>query len=676
MLKIENVEGTVLAFLNNLTEAKAYEVLNGEYMLSFVATIDHLKTDYLYDNENLINYENDLFRVIKLEELHDEDNMITVAVTAEHISYDLINNVLNSFNYINKNCAEVMTHCLLGTGFNLRNCDITKKTDIQYKESCNSKQISIAIANNWQGELKYYRYYIDVLQNRGVNRGTGFIFGKNLKSVKRIRNFAEDTLSYEVEIVEGSEIDELGQYDLGDTIRVMDERLNIDYECKIVEIEKDILTGMNSRVVLGDAIKDMRSSFSSVKKQVDEVKEVIDINMADWDKIKEITNANGDIILGKLNALTGIASKIVNSTGTFEHRDNALYWQDQPTKEDSTFATLWSAKGIVFANNKDAQGEWIWESALDSEGIIANQVTASAINALSVNAIEVLCTKLTAQTIQGLTIEGGVIYSGDRTTGNYIEVSPNNPIKIWKNKKLVGELGYTNGDGTGGGRLALYSEGGTKNMEFSVTGEGNNKLFFNGGSNVIYDENVGGYVPSDTNAVTEVDGILKFSSSKRPQLDGNGDATQLCTRGEAQSFVNSAKANDSGSYYCVTSVADGHSHTYSSVPNHSHTVSTFSDIRLKENIEACTDEELLDALDILNVYRYNFINDKDECFGVIAQELLKNKLTAMLIEKDENGYYRVFYQGLGVLSIGINKILIKRMHEINNRLSKIERVSK
>lgn len=413
MLKIENAEGTVLAFLNNLTEAKVKEVLNGEYTLSFVATIDHLKTDFLYDENNLINYENDLFRPVTIEELHDEDDALTVAVECEHISYDLIKNVMSDFNYTYTSAASVMTQCLIGTDFNLRSCNITEKTDIQYTEECNSKQISIAIANNWQGELKYYRNYIDLVKSRGQDRGTGFIFGKNLKSVKRIINRAEGTTSYEVDIVEGTETEELGYYELGDIVRVVDKRLNVDYSCKIIEIEKDILTGLNSTVVLGDAIKDMRSSFSSIKKDVQEVKDTIISGSVNWNKVSEIVNSSGEIVLGKLNTLTNIATKIVNSTGTFEHLDNCLYWHDQPTEEASTFATKWGAQGLVFANSKDADGNWIWQTALDANGLIATSLTSSCLNTITAHILNLVVDNLVGKIITGVTIKGSEFISDD-----------------------------------------------------------------------------------------------------------------------------------------------------------------------------------------------------------------------------------------------------------------------
>ena len=525
MLKIENALGTVLAYLNNLTEATVKEVLNGEYTLSFVATIDYLKTDYLYDEENLINHNDDLFRVITLKEIHDEDDALTVAVECEHISYDLINNVMSNFNYTYANAASVMAQCLLGTDFNLRSCDITEKTDIQYTEECNSKQISIAIANNWHGELKYYRHYIDLLQSRGANRGTGFIFGDNLKYVKRIINRVEKTTSYEVEIAQGSEFEELGHYELGDTVRVIDQRLNIDYECKIIEIEKDILTDLNSKVILGDAIKDMRSSFSSIKKEVQEVKKVVEDSAADWDKINGVTDENGNIIIGKLNSLTQIASKIVNSTGTFEHRDNALYWQDQPTKQTSTFATLWGATGLVFANSKDEQDEWEWQTALDSDGLTATSVTASALNALSAQIVSIVVNNLVGETIQGITIEGSTIYAGDRISGNYIEITTDGYINAYRKGKKTMNFGiYSAGTFYLGEDLSDFSKpsttitsnGGIGDYDYLDITTRNNAgihLGLGSGSEIFVENNNIRLITANHNGTVLIDGNLQVTGT-------------------------------------------------------------------------------------------------------------------------------------------------------------------
>ena len=458
MLTVQNKEGVTLAFLNNLLEAKIHEVINGEYILTFTAAVDPLKTPVLYDENNIVVCDNDYFRVRVIEEIHSEDDEVTVAIECEHMSYELIDNIMSNFSYSYKTAAEVIPQCLLGTDYTLRYCGVTTKTDINYTQECNSREILVAIANDWKGELKFFRNYVDLLPRRGANRGTGFIFGKSLKGIKRTIDRATRTTSYEVSIIEGTEIDELGYYELGDTVRIMDERLNIDYECRIVELEKDLLTGLNSKVVLGDSIKDMRSSFKnsseyakdyadkvgeSSKSYTDKVGTACNTHasdlydglrrecMADWDKLSSITNELGNVISGKLQGeISLLTNNIKNSTGTFEQRDNGLYWQDQPTKAASTFATMWTAQGIMFARSKNSAGDWNWESALSAEGLVATKVLASALKGLTVESVTTTSSIMNAGTIKGCSIEGGNIKIGTTDangvfTGFVVESSGN-----------------------------------------------------------------------------------------------------------------------------------------------------------------------------------------------------------------------------------------------------------
>lgn len=499
MLKVENEQGITLAFLNNITDAKVRERLNGEYTLDFTVTIDDLKTPFLYSDENMINYEDDLFRVVSIEELHNEDGQVTVSVACEHLSYDLLLYGFDNFKYLNKTAAEVMNECLLGTGFTLRYCDVQKKTDIQYEEQCNSKQISVAIANNWRGELKYYRRYIDLLARRGANRGTGFIFGKNLKSVKRIMNRAEKTVSYEVEISQGSEFEEFGQYELGDTVRIMDERLNVDIECRIIELEKDLVTGMNSKVVMGDQIKDMRSEFNKARGYMEEVGKnakahadevganatahadaaannaynaACNQSMPYWNKLNAILDSLGNVMAGKLSGELKLnTTNILNSTGTFEQRDNGLYWQNQPTKAASTFATFWGAQGLMFARSKDANGEWKWETALSADGLIATKVLASALEGLTVTAVTSTASTMKTSTLEGCTIKGGELWIGTNADNSSLfsgcRVMQNGFIKGYINGQETYSLVHTNS-----GKLYLYSPESSGSITIdSFTGE-------------------------------------------------------------------------------------------------------------------------------------------------------------------------------------------------------------
>lgn len=436
MLQVEDKNGAILAYLNNLTSGSISEEMNGVYSLDFIATIDHLKTDYLYDDNNILNWNNILFYVTEIEELHESDDSVMVGIRCEHLSYKIMDNKFETYNKAEIQPRMALLDALATTPFQLGKCEFTDPIAIQFDGETNGKQILLEVAKQTKAEIEYVGRVVNFLKKRGQDRGTGFIFGKNLKSVKRTINLVRNDenvqkVNYDISVVESPELEQLGYYEVGDTVRVIDERLNIDINMRIISVEKDIVTGMNNRVEMGDKIDDIKNSFNKVEDEITKVDETIKHNSTDWDKIKDITDDYGNIIIGKLNSITDIANKIVNSTGTFEHRDNALYWQDQPTKEASTFATLWSAQGIVFANSKTQDGEWIWQSALDAEGLTANKVTAEALYGMLIEAAVINGSQITGGTVRGVTIDGSTVMAGDiKMTGNITWDQRNSPVKV------------------------------------------------------------------------------------------------------------------------------------------------------------------------------------------------------------------------------------------------------
>lgn len=421
---ILNKEGTTLAYLNNCTECFIDEEINGAYTLSFVCTVDDLKTQFLYDEDNIIEVNDDLFRALIIEELHTENSELTVSVECEHISYDLLKTTFDTFSYPYATAALVMTQCLQATGFAFTGTDVTLKTDINYQEESNAKQISIAIANNWKGELQYHRHNIHLWNKRGANRGVDFRFGKNIKGIKKTLDRSKrdsegnPTVSYEIDVVELKHLEEyndLEYFELGDTVRIVDDMLSVNIQARIVKRTYNVLTETNESITLGNILDDIRGSLSGIKDDinnvqanVDNVKDTITGNKPNWDKINKITNDLGNVIASKLEGEMDLAqAQITNSTGTFFQQDNMSYWQNQPTKEASTFASRWNAVGISFANSKLPNGDWIWQSAMNAEGLIATKVLASAMATLSLEAVNILATKFTGQEINGLVINGG-----------------------------------------------------------------------------------------------------------------------------------------------------------------------------------------------------------------------------------------------------------------------------
>lgn len=414
ILTIQNADGVTLAYLNNLESGTCREVVNGEYTLNFVALIEPLKTEYLYDRNNLIIYNNDYFRVIGIEELHNEDNMLTVSVVAEHISYDLIQETRESFFQEDRAAIYVMNAALADTGFEFTGTDVTTTASIDMQGTeenpINIRNVLFNIASIWGGELEYFRKQVSLKQQLGQNRGVDFRFGKNLQEVKRIIDYSTDPIlvSYDVTVVQGSELELLGYFELGDTVRVIDDALDIDHYSRIIEAEKDIITGINSKVVLGQPIADLNSSMSQINKTL----------KATDKKISGVIDEHGMLIASKLSGTLSDAIEVVENSTAYLTIDNlrGIVAHNQPTEAESTQAMLLSSGGLLIANAKDAQGKWIWRTAITGESISANAITTGTLTAINVDAVTITGSTLISESAtQRVTVDDGLIEIYDKT---------------------------------------------------------------------------------------------------------------------------------------------------------------------------------------------------------------------------------------------------------------------
>lgn len=456
---------TPLAYLNNIENDNCLlsQIINGENMLKFTAVIEELKTEFLYDENNVILIDDDLYKPLILEEEHSEKGLLTIYVECEHISYELLETPFDNFSYSNKDISTVMNNCLLGTGFTFAGTDVTLKTDINYTEECNARQILIAIANNWKAELKFKKYDIYAYKQIGENRGVDFRFGKNLTGLKRtIDRSKKDekgnpAVTYEISVADlvllNNEFTELEYFELGDTVRIVDTALKIEVYKRIVALERNVLSGKNTSLTLGDFSEDIRRTVSGIKQQAEDTAAVIKDSAPDWDKIKEITDNLGNVIADKLSGtLQLMATQIQNSTSTMEITDNGILFHNQPTEAVSTFACFLNSSGILFANEKNTDGSWKWQTALSAEGLTATKVLASALYGLTMQAVTITAGTINGGTINGVTIEGSTIYSGDRQSGNYVAIDSTGTISVYHK----GVRTYLLSSNNAAGSIALY----------------------------------------------------------------------------------------------------------------------------------------------------------------------------------------------------------------------------
>lgn len=73
------------------------------------------------------------------------------------------------------------------------------------------------------------------------------------------------------------------------------------------------------------------------------------------------------------------------------------------------------------------------------------------------------------------------------------------------------------------------------------------------------------------------------------------------------------------------------------------TIAVDSDERLKENIKNVDGKAMIEFIKALDIKRYNYIGSKDECIGVIAQQLPKinPEIAKLFVSEGEDGYLTV-----------------------------------
>ena len=116
ILKILDKNYNTLAYLNHIQDdILIREIINGEYTLSFKGNVEELKTVYLYDENNVLEIDNDYFRPVKIVDERTSNGMTYISCQAEHISYDLLNTKFDDFKYIYKdiNNNQVITRVTL-----------------------------------------------------------------------------------------------------------------------------------------------------------------------------------------------------------------------------------------------------------------------------------------------------------------------------------------------------------------------------------------------------------------------------------------------------------------------------------------------------------------------------------------------------------------------------------
>lgn len=546
---IKNKQGQTLAVLNNILNPNVFEKINADYNFNFTAIIEELKTDYIqYGNQ--IEVDNQLFNIVTYTKERTQDNKMIVQVYCEHVSYELLEES-TLFNHSNITAEEALTILLQDTPFKIGNVDYLGKYTFQRDEEEQNKRAQlIDIAQAFKGELVYRGYTVDLYSLRGANNGVQIRLGKNLKGIKQIIDGTKKdengnpSVTYEINLLELVEAEEYKDFKtletirLGDTVRTIDEGLNIDFASRILEYEYDPVRKINSIVVIGNFVENIATDSIETRKVIKEVISKKDI----WNRSKAI-NPDGTVSTAILEGDIDTANNLVKAgLGSVRITDNnGILILDNPDEMLATKALRLLGGVLAISNKKDQSGQWIWRTFGTGDGFVADEIVSGA---LYTSLISIVGNKdipnafkwdETGFRVHKLNQDNSI----DLDT--YILID-NEGIRFYENNNLVIDISFAEG-----GLKAIHSDG----SYTKISDEGNQRFI----TKSIYTEIPTGIPNKETfnsKTITDLENEgWEFVNGVRISANGyNGDCLEIydTLTGMARKYVYVTKDNATMSF--------------------------------------------------------------------------------------------------------------------------------
>lgn len=160
-------------------------------------------------------------------------------------------------------------------------------------------------------------------------------------------------------------------------------------------------------------------------------------NGAKWDKVIEFTSATGKLNADMLEGLINTTlNRFTNTSGTIIQENGETLYLNGTTVANSTAAMKLGSTGLLIADSKNTDGTWKWATAVTGAGISATAIVTGILSAITISGVNIVSSSTTSTTITGAIMENNILYSGDRTTGNYMKID-GGLITVYKANKRV-----------------------------------------------------------------------------------------------------------------------------------------------------------------------------------------------------------------------------------------------
>lgn len=156
----------------------------------------------------------------------------------------------------------------------------------------------------------------------------------------------------------------------GDTVDVIIDPWGLAQQADVVGLTYDLVYPENTKPIIGG------HTTQDIKKRTIRISAGADI-------ASRIADNNSGLLDGYIDA----AKTRIMSSGT--NRNTLNDGSEIYIASDGNSAVLFTGAGILLADEKDPNGEWLWRTAIDGNGIVADEITAGVLQA---NLIRILGT--------------------------------------------------------------------------------------------------------------------------------------------------------------------------------------------------------------------------------------------------------------------------------------------
>jgi hypothetical protein len=429
MIKVLNSANETQAILDNVIGSIVSEEINRNFTYSFTTVIDGDKSDYV-NYQNKVETEGNYFNIVFTEESRSQEG-IFIKADCEHVSYDLLETLFTAGFTATGLFSAVATTVLSGTDFSIGSNQITSSQTISVNESTNARQLLLQLAALYGGELQFSKYQVNLLTRRGADRGVQFRYRKNLVGVSRIVDNRKKvgglpTISYAVNVAElefeqGFIADGVGvleHYELGDSVRVIDDNLNINESLRIVSESHDTEQRMQGSVEIGNFVDNLTDTLTTIQTTAvakDSAYNGCSIGPNDG----FVATRSDDLVKTSMNATNGIQIDLRDST-TASY--TAVFYVQVDTATGT--ANLYLAGNAVFTGDVIA-------SDITASDITGSDITGGTLLIGTTNKVKIYDSANigTIELLAGTTVKGSLLY--DASIGGVVFQASNEQLTIY-----------------------------------------------------------------------------------------------------------------------------------------------------------------------------------------------------------------------------------------------------